>query len=80
MLQERMLSNFRSIIHRYEDCLPQELRFEEVSDFHSTLDINIEDFYLGTIDKIVSVFKKYPQYLTHETIGNCLRIHFNLNK
>jgi len=78
MLQERMLSNFRSIIRQYEDKVV-ELEMELVAGNHYTLDIKALNFYQDTVVKLINTAMKYKQYRAHELLDGYLRIHFELN-
>mgnify|MGYP003478822146 CR=1 FL=1 len=81
LLQERMLSNFRSCIARNEQ-VKVDLKFEHVAEEHYTLDVAVGDYSLTTLQSLISLGKLYGKcYLTHELITpeNILRFHFNIN-
>ena len=81
-MKENILINVLSVIRQNESHKAAKtlvLNFQRVAGNVHTLDINSHLYKQTTVEKIVSVCQKFPQYLEHEFVySTTLRLHFNL--
>lgn len=81
-MKENILINILSLVRQNESHKAAKsliLNFERVAGNVHTLDINAHLFKQETVEKIISVCQKFPQYLEHEFVySTTLRLHFNI--